>query len=225
MTVLSDRYPRLVDRQGQPGAVPLAGFATVEDVLAGLRERGSRVTPARRLLLAALFRDRAHRTAEELAAEVQAQAPDVNISTIYRNLDELVRLGVVDRSRLGGGPAAFHLASATHGHLICEQCGIMTEVPSQLFHEVAETLAARYGFAVNPHRSGVIGRCADCQRRDTGQLPVLPGLKLTRALTEITTDSSVSWDRGSPGAVPTRPARRQKPTVWHDSDSADGRMP
>jgi Fur family transcriptional regulator, ferric uptake regulator len=152
-----------VVKQGQPGAVPLAGFATVEDVLARLRERGSRVTPARRLLLTALFRDRTHRSAEDLAAEVQAQAPDVNISTIYRNLDELVRLGVVDRSRLGSGPAAFHLASATHGHLICEQCRVMTEVPSELFSDIARILAARYHFAVYPHRLAITGHCAACQ--------------------------------------------------------------
>jgi Fe2+ or Zn2+ uptake regulation protein len=99
-----------------PGVLPLAQFTTAEDVLAGLRERGGRATPARRLLLAALFRDRRHRSAEELADDVQAQAA-VNISTIYRNLGELVRLGVVGRSHLGSGPAAYHLASATHGHL------------------------------------------------------------------------------------------------------------
>ena len=162
------------------GVLPLAEFATVEDVLAGLRERGGRATAARRLLLGALFRDRKHRSAEELAEEVQAQSPDVNISTIYRNLDELVRLGVVDRSRLGGGPAAYHLASATHGHLVCEQCGALTEVPGELFRDIAKTLASRYGFAVNPHRFAVIGRCADCQRHDTGELPV-PRLPKSRA--------------------------------------------
>lgn len=154
-----------------PGVLPLAEFATVEDVLVGLRERGGRATHARRLLLSALFRDRKHRSAEELAEEVHAQAPDVNISTIYRNLDELVRLGVIDRSHLGGGPAAYHLASATHGHLVCEQCSAMTEVPSELFRDVAQTLASRYGFAAAPHKFGVIGRCADCQRPDAGQRP------------------------------------------------------
>ena len=154
-------------KHGAPDVLPLAQFATIEDVLLGLRERGGRATNARRLLLGALFRDRRHRSAEDLAAEVQAQAPDVNISTIYRNLDELVRLGVVDRSHLGGGPAAYHLASATHGHLVCEQCGSMTEVPGELFRDVAQTLAARYGFAVEPHRFGVIGRCANCQQQAT----------------------------------------------------------
>jgi len=153
-----------VDKHDAPGVLPLAEFATIEDVLACLRERGGRVTQARKLLLAVLFRDRTHRSADELAEDVHTQAPEVNISTIYRNLHELVRLGVIDRSHLGGGPAAYHLASATHGHLVCEQCGAMTEVPSELFRDIAETLASTYGFAANPHRFSVIGRCADCQQ-------------------------------------------------------------
>ena len=78
--------------------MPLAQCRTIEDVLAGLRERGGRATPGRRLLLTALFRDRTHRTAEDLAEEVQAQAPDVNISTVYRNPDELIRLTLLRSS-------------------------------------------------------------------------------------------------------------------------------
>jgi len=128
-----------------------------------MREAGGRATPARRLLLQVLFAEDTHRSAEELAAAVQAQAPDVNISTIYRNLDELVRLGVVDRTYLGGGPAAYHLATATHGHIVCEQCGAMTEVPDELFGDLARVVAARYGFAIAPHRFAVTGLCADCQ--------------------------------------------------------------
>ena len=135
----------------------------VEEVLARMREAGGRATPARRLLLRVLFSEGKHRSAEELAAEVQAQAPDVNISTIYRNLDELVRLGVVDRTYLGGGPAAYHLASATHGHIVCEQCGAMTEVPDELFDDLARVVATRYGFAIAPHRFAVTGLCANCQ--------------------------------------------------------------
>src|ERR1700727_1700778 len=91
----------------------------VEGVLALLRARGGRVTTARRQLVEALFESPAHRTAEDLAAVVQARAPDVHISTIYRNLDELERLGVVVHTHLGHGPANYHLASAPHGHLVC----------------------------------------------------------------------------------------------------------
>jgi Fur family transcriptional regulator, ferric uptake regulator len=146
---------------GQSAAI--ADRDGVEEVLARMREAGGRATPARRLLLRVLFSEDTHRSAEELAAAVQAQAPDVNISTIYRNLDELVRLGVVDRTYLGGGPAAYHLASAAHGHIVCEQCGAMTEVPDELFDDLARAVAARYGFLIAPHRFAVTGLCASCQ--------------------------------------------------------------
>jgi len=145
------------------GSPAVVADRDVEEILARMREAGGRATPARRLLLRVLFAEGTHRSAEELAAAVQAQAPDVNISTIYRNLDELVRLGVVDRTYLGGGPAAYHLATATHGHIVCEHCGAMTEVPDELFGDLARVVAARYGFAIAPHRFAVTGLCADCQ--------------------------------------------------------------
>jgi len=152
-----------VVKQSREGGLPLAGFETIEDVLAGMRARGGRVTPARRLLLAALFRSRAHRSVEDLAEEVQARAPDVNISTIYRNLDELVGLGVVDQTYIGGGAAAYHLSSPAHGHLVCEQCGTMTEIPHEMFGDLSREVEARYGFTVDLHRFAVTGRCAACR--------------------------------------------------------------
>jgi Fur family transcriptional regulator, ferric uptake regulator len=147
----------------QPGAQVAQDREIVEGVLARMRKQGGRATPARRLLLGALVESRGHRSAEELAADVQARAPDVNMSTIYRNLDELERLKIIDRTRLGHGPATYHLASAAHGHLVCEECGSMTEVPDQLFSNLAQTAREMYGFAIDPHRFAVIGLCASCQ--------------------------------------------------------------
>jgi Fur family ferric uptake transcriptional regulator len=135
----------------------------IEDVLARMRQHGARVTSARRLLLSALLASSSHRSAEELTADVQARAPEVNLSTIYRNLDELERLKIVDRTHLGHGPATYHLATATHGHLVCERCGSMTEVPDTLFDDLGEMTRQRYGFAIDPHRFAVIGICSDCQ--------------------------------------------------------------
>ena len=135
----------------------------IEAVIALVRKHGGRATPARRLLLNALFATREHRSAEELAAEVHALAPDVHLSTIYRNLEELERLGVIDSTRLGNGPATYHLATAAHGHLVCEQCGTMTEVPDEIFTDLVRVAITDYGFTINPHRFAVTGRCATCQ--------------------------------------------------------------
>lgn len=146
-----------------PAGLADPGRKAVEDVLALVRRHGGRATPARRLLLDTLFASSEHRSAEELAAEVRARAPDVHLSTIYRNLEELERLGVIDSARLGGGPATYHLASAAHGHLVCEECGTMTEVPDEIFAELVRVAGTRYGFAINPHHFAVTGRCASCR--------------------------------------------------------------
>jgi len=141
---------------------PPASSALVEEVLDLLRARGGRVTTARRQLLEALFESGSHRTAEDLASEVQRQAPDVHISTIYRNLDELERLGVVVHTHLGHGPATYHLASSPHGHLVCEQCGVTIEAPPELFEELSRKAEDVFGFSVDARHFAVFGRCREC---------------------------------------------------------------
>jgi Fur family transcriptional regulator, ferric uptake regulator len=156
---------RVTDTASPEPSTKQADRDAVEKVLALVREHGGRATPARRLLLDALFGSTRHRSAEDLATEVHARAPDVHLSTIYRNLEELERLGVVDSTRLGNGPATYHLASAAHGHLACEQCGTMTEVPDEIFADLIRAAETTYGFAINPHRFAVTGRCANCRRQ------------------------------------------------------------
>ena len=139
-----------------------AEAATLEDALELVRQQGGRVTSSRRLLLRALFASKGHRTAEELSDEVQAEAPEIHISTIYRNLDELERLGVVVHSHFGHGPATYHLATAVHGHFVCEECGKLIEVPDTMFDDLAEDARTRFGFTIDPHHFAMLGRCADC---------------------------------------------------------------
>ncbi len=143
-----------------------AGPRTVEHVLELLRADGGRITTSRRLLVQCLLEGTRHRTAEELTAEVQVRAPDVHLSTIYRNLDELEKLGVVVHAHLGHGPAIYHLASETHGHLVCEACGAMIEAPEDYFVGLASAARSHYGFRIDPRHFAVLGHCADCARLD-----------------------------------------------------------
>src|ERR1700682_6827422 len=97
-------------------AYPLYMAPTTRDELvAQLRDGGSRVTTARRLVLTALVKGASHPTAEELLAEVRTLAPDVHASTVYRNLEELERLGGVIHNHLGHGAATYHLDTEDHG--------------------------------------------------------------------------------------------------------------
>ncbi len=136
---------------------------TVEGVLDLVRQQGGRVTSSRRLLLRALFDSNEHHTAEELAAVVQQQSPDIHLSTIYRNLDELERLGVIVHSHLGHGPATYHLAASAHGHFVCEECGKMIEAPDNLFASLAQVARSQFDFTIDPHHFAMLGRCANCR--------------------------------------------------------------
>ncbi len=138
----------------------------VDEVLARVREAGGRATTSRRILLERLFAEGSHKTAEELAHEVQAVAPDVHLSTIYRNLEELERLGVVTHAHLGHGPATYHLATETHGHLSCESCGATLEAPLGLFDGLAEAARESLGFEIDPRHFAVLGHCAACRARE-----------------------------------------------------------
>lgn len=156
-------YDWAVSRIKQPAAVP--DVHTVEDVLALVRANGGRSTHARRLLISALFERDDHMTAEELAVEVHSAAPDVHLSTIYRNLEDLEELGVIAHAHRGHGPATYHLAGRGHGHLVCQSCGDTIDVPDSLFRTLMRLAEETYGFAVDPHHAAISGVCEGCQAR------------------------------------------------------------
>jgi Fe2+ or Zn2+ uptake regulation protein len=138
---------------------------TAEPILALLRARGGRITTSRRAILEAFLGVGGHVTAEALTARVQVGQPDVHESTVYRFLDELERLGVVDHVHLGHGPAVYHLASDAHHHLVCDGCGTVTEVPDEVFADLRARLQAEFGFVLQPRHFAVTGHCRSCATR------------------------------------------------------------
>ena len=92
-----------------------------------LHKRGLRMTPQRQLVLDAV-RALDHATPEQICAQVQRTAPAVNITTIYRTLDLLDRIGLVRHTHLGHGAPTYSAREHEHVHLVCHQCGTITEV-------------------------------------------------------------------------------------------------
>ena len=145
-----------------PGELGETDFSSVESVLDALRARGGRVTSSRRILLQVLFEADGHMSAEALAEAVQERAPDVHLSTIYRNLEDLEELGVISHSHLGHGPSSYLLASHAHAHFICAECGTTIGAPDELFRGLARAAKSSLGFTIDPHHFAILGRCAAC---------------------------------------------------------------
>jgi len=148
-----------------PQASPVDA-ATVELVLDHLRRSGARVTTARRAIVEAMVDAAGHRTADELAAAIHAVHPSINRSTVYRNLEELERLGVLVHAHLGHGAATYHLSANAHSHLVCERCGVALSVTTALFSNLSATMLEQYGFTIDPLHFSVLGICAPCRSAD-----------------------------------------------------------
>lgn len=139
----------------------------LDAVLDDLRRRGARVTTARRAVLSTLLAHDGHATADDIAAAVHAEHPEVHLSTVYRTLDAFEQLGVVAHVHLGHGRATYHLADELHHHAVCDTCGAVLQLPLSLFEGVAGRLLDEHGFVAAPHHFAVAGRCAGCARLRT----------------------------------------------------------
>ena len=106
----------------------------------------------------ALINATTHVTAEDLAATIQAEHPEVHLSTVYRTLDSLEKLGIVEHTHIGHGASVYHVGM-THQHLVCEECGAVVDVPSVLLDELRETLSREYDFALHIGHFALLGRC------------------------------------------------------------------
>jgi Fur family ferric uptake transcriptional regulator len=127
-----------------------------------LRARGYRLTPQRQLVLEAVGQ-LGHATPEEIATAVQRTASGVNISTVYRNLELLEQLELLQHTHLGHGAPTYSLSSDhEHVHLVCRDCGSIDEAPQDVAAPLVQALAQTRGFQVDVGHLAVFGRCRAC---------------------------------------------------------------
>jgi Fur family transcriptional regulator, ferric uptake regulator len=130
---------------------------------ATLRASGYRVTPQRQLVLEAVTRLN-HASPEEICAEVNQTARGVNVSTVYRTLELLELLGLVTHTHLGHGAPSYHLAAqAQHVHLVCRECGRVTELPPEAARPLVTALDEEHGFETDVRHLTVFGTCRECR--------------------------------------------------------------
>jgi Fur family transcriptional regulator, ferric uptake regulator len=132
------------------------------DWRADLRAQGYRLTPQRELVLAAV-RQLDHGSPEEILSRVRESAKGVNISTVYRTLELLEKLGLVSHTHLGHGAPAYHaMTEPDHLHLVCRNCERVTEVEPTIAAGLVGDVAARFGFRTDLRHLTVFGICREC---------------------------------------------------------------
>jgi Fur family ferric uptake transcriptional regulator len=132
-----------------------------------MAKKGLRSTDQRRLIVDTFFTAPNHVSIEELLAEVRREDPRVGYATVYRTLKLLAECGVALERRFGDGLTRYELADDTshHDHLICVECGKITEFEEPRIEELQEQIARRYGYELRSHKHEMYGVCPDCQRK------------------------------------------------------------
>ena len=121
-----------------------------------------RDTPQRRIVLEELRKLKSHPTATELYAIVRRRIEEISLGTVYRNLELLTRMGLIQKLELGSSEARFDGDTSKHHHVQCVQCGRVDDLhglPDDLLLGVPEKLN---NYKILGHRLVFYGVCSRC---------------------------------------------------------------
>ncbi|HST54390.1 MAG TPA: transcriptional repressor [Solirubrobacteraceae bacterium] len=146
--------------------IPPLPLSDAAGVAAALRSRGGRLTQPRRQVLEALFAADGPVSAEYLAKGLGGTTTPVELTSVYRALENLEQLGVVRHTHFGHGPGLYALArSREREYLVCEQCDRVTAVDSALLDPIREQLRVSFGYRARFSHFPIVGLCDTCAQQ------------------------------------------------------------
>lgn len=89
------------------------------------------------------------------------------LTTVYRSLESLVSMGLVQAVDLGDGERRYEVVAPGehHHHLVCRECGNSTHLDQCLVENIEEAIRTQYKFEIDSHVFEVFGTCPDCQSK------------------------------------------------------------
>jgi Fur family transcriptional regulator, ferric uptake regulator len=128
-----------------------------------MRERGLRVSAARRLVLEALLAADGPMSAEQIAHGIGGRVPSSDIASVYRNLQAFDDIGLVRHVHLGHGPGLHALAVAgEQEYLTCERCADYRAVAPEELDAVRELVELQFGYRASFTHFPIVGLCPSC---------------------------------------------------------------
>jgi Fur family ferric uptake transcriptional regulator len=134
-----------------------------------LRSEGRRVTVQRTLLLRIIRESGGHLDADEIHRQARQHDPRISLSTVYRTLNLLKDLDLVEEFHFDEEHHHYEMAAQTHHHhLVCTECGQITEFQSPLLERLRAEIEREHGFVLERLQMDALGRCQECQAAGNG---------------------------------------------------------
>jgi Fur family transcriptional regulator, ferric uptake regulator len=131
-----------------------------------LKQGGHRTGGARGAVVSLLGRQNCCLSAQEISQELHESGSDVGIASIYRALELLHSMGLVQRVEFGEGIARFEPVipgGEHHHHAVCEVCGRVTPFEDERLERQLERLAGRLEHSMRGHDLIIRGECSRCR--------------------------------------------------------------
>ena len=135
-----------------------------------LKEKGLKVTNQRLVVLETLeTSSNQHLTAEQIFDLVKADNPEIGLATVYRTIQVLLELHLIDRVNFDDGSERYEIvrmgtkgARHHHHHLICINCGKVFEFEEDMMEGLETEIEKKTGFQVIDHEVKLYGYCKEC---------------------------------------------------------------
>ncbi len=134
-----------------------------------LKKNNLKFTIQREVILETLYNSDEHLTPEALHHLIQEKYPELNtgIATVYRTLSLLEDSHVVTSLSFGAQGKKYELgAKEHHDHLICTECGKITEFVDEEIEKRQQAITKELGFKMSDHSMQIYGTCKECQEKE-----------------------------------------------------------
>ncbi|MGA7193971.1 MAG: Fur family transcriptional regulator [Anaerolineales bacterium] len=136
----------------------------IKNWLTQLQDNGYRLTGARRAVVEIIAASQRALTPVEVYDAARDQYPALGLVTVYRTLEKLEELGLIQRVHQPQGCQAFITAGNGHQHLLlCSKCGRTTLFEGDDLNQFIKSVARKTGYQINEHWLQLFGLCENCK--------------------------------------------------------------
>lgn len=136
-----------------------------------LKQSGVRMTPQRHAILNYLLSSLNHPTADEIYKSLESVFPNMSVATVYNNLRVFKEAGLVSELTYGDASSRFDANMTAHYHVICGNCGQITDFEYPTLRDVERQAAMSTGYQVDSHRMEIYGVCPTCHQANEKNEP------------------------------------------------------
>ncbi|NLM69169.1 MAG: transcriptional repressor [Firmicutes bacterium] len=145
-------------------------YLSLSEIQEQLEANDLRLTPQREAVVQVLLDNTdAHLRAEDIFLMTKKLAPEIGLATVYRTLELLEKLNIIYRFDYGDGQSRYELGRRSeehyHHHLICLECGEISEFNDDLLEKLEAKIAKERDFEIVDHSLRIFGYCRRCRNK------------------------------------------------------------